>query len=514
MSQEDDLQPGMRVPGTQYVVQRTIGRGGHGVVVEVEHAFLAKSYVMKVLHATLADREEVARRMREEARILARIDHPNIVRVVDGGMTSEREARPYFVMSALKGEPLLNVLRRRGAGMGVKAAIHIALDVLDALDAAHMQHQLVHRDIKPANIFLCRLSPNEVRAVLLDFGVARVLASPLRHTQGPTFLGTLRYAAPEQLRGEATFSSDLYAVGICLFETLTGKHPLGLHKAHEDWVRAHTRTAPMPLQECIEAPASLEDFLHRALAKDEHDRFPSAFAMAGALRALLEEIPDTASEYGGDETEAMVLEHALTTVSRKTAWVPANAAAEDLAATPAQDGQDSTLDERAPAPRASEIPPSPALEAFRPSRNPLPDTWKKPRESYAPNGARGRPRLGFVAAAAALTVAGFWGYTHFARSPKKNPDAVIAHEPLATASPTPTLAPGLTAGAADQVLTPVAAAHATATPAARHNTKTISAADSKATPKPDQKQEPKPEVKRGKVTPDEATRLRAHAPIL
>ncbi len=502
MKQEEELQPGTRVPGTQYVVQRTLGRGGHGVVLEVEHAFLAKSYVMKVLHATLADSEEVARRMREEARILARMDHPNIVRVVDGGMTAERDARPYFVMSSLKGEPLLNVLRRRGVGIGAKAAIHIALDVLDALDTAHMQHQLVHRDIKPANIFLCRLNPNEVRAVLLDFGVARVLASPLRHTQGPTFLGTLRYAAPEQLRGDATFSSDLYAVGICLFETLTGKHPLGLHKAQEDWVRAHTRVEPMRLGDCIDAPASLEAFVARALAKKEEDRFPSAFAMAGALRLLLDELPDAVDNDAEDQTESMVLEHALTTVSRKTAWIPAAAAAPEM---PAPDALESTVDERQGRTPASLAPNPAALEAFRPSRNPLPETWKKPRESpvFRTTTEPNRIRMCLAAAAVFGLAIPAGNKLFFSPKPEAQETAHLA------ADPTP-------APAANPAVKPVPAGQPLLTPVMGETTEpTSSGVEATATSDKISRTPPAhPGPKRLKVSTDEVLRLRAHKPNL
>lgn len=449
MSSEDDPKPGERVAGTQYVVGRTLGRGGHGVVLEVEHAFLAKTYVMKLLHGTLSERDEVAKRMRAEARILARIEHPNIVRVVDGGMTAELNSRPYFVMSALRGEPLLDVLRRRGIGIGTKAAVHVALDVLDALDAAHMQHQLVHRDIKPANIFLHRVSPNEVRAVLLDFGVARVLASPMRQTQGPTFLGTLRYAAPEQLRGEATFASDLYAVAICLFETLTGKHPLGVHKAHEDWVRAHTRTEPMRLRDFVDGPASLEAFLLRAMAKKEEDRFASAYAMANQLRALLGDLPETDEDAPTDETEAMVLEHALTTVSRKTAWVPAAAAAEAPAAL------QSTADDREPKLILSEPPASPpeALAAFRPSRGPLPDTWKK-LPSIAPPAPATSKRWMVAMAIGALMgfgIAFAWSRTAKQRAPLQAETMLVnaaaptpAPDKAVLSAPPPELPPGPT----------------------------------------------------------------------
>src|SRR5882672_1045870 len=191
----DKYPRGQVIPGTQYRCVRLLGEGGFGSVYLVEHTFLESRAVLKTLHAHLVDRADVAERMHVEAKTLAKIQHPNVVEVRDGGITAEKPPRPYFVMEYLNGHTLAEVLRDLSRGIGLKSALDIIVDVLDGLDVAHTKHGVIHRDIKPANIFLHRAPTDHTVPKILDFGIAHVLSA--KRMTGEYFLGTHRYGAPE-----------------------------------------------------------------------------------------------------------------------------------------------------------------------------------------------------------------------------------------------------------------------------------------------------------------------------
>src|SRR5580692_9518402 len=196
---ERTYQPGELVPGTVYRVVRRIGAGGMGTVYDVEDTTIGKRYVLKTLHPQLGSREDLARRMKNEARTLARLNHSNIVEVFTAGVTSDDLRLPYYVMERLNGQSLRVVLEKKGQ-LERQHAYHIGIDLLDALDHAH-DKGVIHRDVKPDNIFLHRTPAGVTVTKLLDFGIVSLLDDGTRETAG-RFLGTLRYASPEQLRGE------------------------------------------------------------------------------------------------------------------------------------------------------------------------------------------------------------------------------------------------------------------------------------------------------------------------
>src|SRR5271170_2913059 len=220
---ERDYQPGDPVPGTVYRVVRLIGAGGMGTVYDVEDTTIGKRYVLKTLHPQLGAREDLARRMQNEARTLARLNHPNIVEVFTAGVTGDDLRLPYYVMERLNGQSLRLVLEKKGM-LDLVHAYHIAIDLLDALDHAH-DKGVIHRDVKPDNIFLHRTSAGVTLTKLLDFGIVSLLDSAVQETSGK-FMGTLRYAAPEQLRGDLLSpKADVYAAGLVLYEMLAGRGP-------------------------------------------------------------------------------------------------------------------------------------------------------------------------------------------------------------------------------------------------------------------------------------------------
>lgn len=276
---------GDAIPGTQYRYVREIGAGGHGCVYLVEHTFLESQAVMKLLHGDLIAQGDLAARMTREARTLAKLRHPNVVEVRDGGLTNEPAPRPYFVMEQLNGMSLRDMLRKTRRGLGVLPSLRIVTDILVGLDHAH-NAGVIHRDIKPDNVYLHRTPSSVTIAKILDFGIAHLLLGQ-RYT-GRYFLGTPRYAAPEQLRGETPSPrTDVYAAGLVLHELLTGESPFSSIKDIGALLNAHLNDAlPKPSLSNPDVPLTLDRFLESMLAKDPEERPPTAFAAAVALREI------------------------------------------------------------------------------------------------------------------------------------------------------------------------------------------------------------------------------------
>ena len=278
-------QPGVMIPGTVYRVVRHIGAGGMGTVYDVEDTTVGKRYVLKALHAELSSRRDLAKRMEAEARTLARLSHPNIVEVVTAGATTDDLRLPYYVMEKLNGQNLRTILSKKGS-LDLPHALHIAIDLLDALDNAH-DKGVIHRDVKPDNIFLHRSVNGVTMTKLLDFGIMRLLDAGPGATAG-RFMGTLRYAAAEQLRGEPLSpQTDLYAAALVLYEMVAGSGPFDDLVDPNKIAAAHIQSAPPPLLRWgVVVPESLEKLLRSALAKEPSRRPRDAFTFAAQLRNL------------------------------------------------------------------------------------------------------------------------------------------------------------------------------------------------------------------------------------
>jgi serine/threonine protein kinase len=276
-----EFKAGDLIPGTRYRVLGLLGVGGMGSVYEVEHTELGKRFVLKMLLSQLAPREDLVARLRNEQRALGRLEHPNIVAVTDAGVTSANA--PYFVMERLDGETLGARLFRSGI-LPVREAIDIAAGVLDGLAAAH-QIGVVHRDIKPQNIFIAAKN-NEPK--ILDFGVAKVADKSGAITARGVAVGTPRYMSPEQASGDALDGrSDVYAVGLLLFECVVGKGPFDDARDANEMLLAHlSHVAPRLSLRARAITPELDDFVARLLAKDREQRPRSAGEAAAALRAL------------------------------------------------------------------------------------------------------------------------------------------------------------------------------------------------------------------------------------
>ncbi len=290
-------EPGHVLEGTVYRVVRHLATGGMGSVYDVEDVTVEKRYVLKTLHPQLVSREDLARRMRDEAKSLARLQHPNIVDVITAGVTTDAQRMPFYVMERLIGQNLRVVLEKRGA-LEAAHAYRIGIDVADALEHAH-EHNLVHRDVKPENIFLHRNNNGTTTTKLLDFGIVRLLDRKASHTHGK-FIGTLRYASPEQITGRPIGpTTDIYSLGLVVYEMLCGRGPFD--DAGDPYAigSAHAGEPPPPLSRWVRVPLEVERFVATMLAKTPEERPRDCFVVASELRRFLhddEQIPRIATE--------------------------------------------------------------------------------------------------------------------------------------------------------------------------------------------------------------------------
>ncbi|MBI5537897.1 MAG: protein kinase [Deltaproteobacteria bacterium] len=277
--------PGQLVPGTVYRIVRPLGQGGMGEVYEVEHDNLGQRRALKVLARDFAGRDDLAERLRVEARGLARLKHPNLVEVYD--LATAADERIFFVMELLDGSTLRDLQRQRGR-LGVLPAVQIMAQVLDALHVAH-QAALIHRDIKPENIFICRSKIVK----LLDFGVAKTIDAwmPAQQLTGTGMtVGTPRYMSPEQAEGRVVDArSDLYSAGLVLWETLTGRAAFS-EPDPVDMLKAKLTRGVMPLDAAmLGIPESLAQAVMTACDRDPARRQATAAQFAIEIRRAVGE---------------------------------------------------------------------------------------------------------------------------------------------------------------------------------------------------------------------------------
>src|SRR4051795_2500377 len=261
----------MTVIGTliseRYRLEEKIGSGGMSSVYRAFDPTLERWVAIKLMHRDISDDPDQLEQVRREARAVASLNHPHVVTVIDAG---EDEGAPYIVFEYVEGETLKDRIRRLGM-LPVPEAVAYAIEIGRALSAAHAA-RLVHRDVKPQNVLIDR----DGRAKVTDFGIARSL-----ETEGLTaagrVLGTTDYVSPEQALGhKVTEQSDIYSLGICLYEMLTGEVPF----------RADTQVAvamqhvrePMPdvQRRRPEVSAALASVVERATAKETDNRYRTA----------------------------------------------------------------------------------------------------------------------------------------------------------------------------------------------------------------------------------------------
>ena len=271
-----DLAAGSELAG--FRIQVLLARGGMGVVYHATQLSLERPVALKVVAPDLSVEEEFRRRFLREVRIAASLDHPHVRPVYEAG---EADGVLYLAMRLVDGESLSHVLEREGALEPGRTAT-IVTQVAEALEAAHVAG-LVHRDVKPANVLLARASARE-HVYLCDFGVARRSEGATALTKTGGFVGSIVYAAPEQITGAPIDArTDLYALGCLLYECLTGEPPFPReHEAAVLWAHLN-EPPPLPSETRAELGDAFDGIVERSLAKDPGARFQSVAELASAL---------------------------------------------------------------------------------------------------------------------------------------------------------------------------------------------------------------------------------------
>jgi serine/threonine-protein kinase len=367
----------------RYRVETLLARGGMATVYKAVDTRLDRVVAVKVMHAELAADDDFVARFIGEARAVAQLSDPNVVNVFDQG---EDHGVVFLAMEYIEGRTLRDVLRERGR-LGAALALEVAESVLSALAAAH-RAGIVHRDVKPENV----LVGNNGRVKVADFGLARALSSSYKTTRG--LLGTVTYISPEQALGEkATPRSDVYSVGIMLFELLTGRPP---HDGPTDFVvvRSHIDDDVPPPSGVVPVPRAVDDLVVTATSRSPADRYADADDFLAALRTTRTSI----GGYPPDSDDTDIAQGPeLSVESRDSAGVTVDEALADLVASNHRElaAQDAVVDSPPPPP-----PPTAAktkvIDASPGDRDDEEPTEATPATSHSRDHGRRRGRRGLV----------------------------------------------------------------------------------------------------------------------
>jgi serine/threonine-protein kinase len=271
----------------RFRIESMLGRGGMGTVYRATHDFLRRVVAIKVLHPSLLGDPNVLGRFQREARAAARIEHPNVTRIVDYGHSED--GIPYLVMELLEADPLSKVILEQGP-MPVARTINILVRIAQALGAAHAVG-VIHRDLKPANVMLLDGDDPADRVKICDFGLAKIVepeeGDMALSAHGLGF-GTPEYMSPEHCAGEPVDQrGDIYSFGLIAFALLCARPPFT--GPPYEVTAAHVRKPPPSLFSVTgrtDIPDGLQQLVSRCLAKRPDDRFQSAAELVNALASL------------------------------------------------------------------------------------------------------------------------------------------------------------------------------------------------------------------------------------
>src|SRR5258708_5197538 len=266
----------------QYEVLELLGQGGMATVYKARQPSMDRFVAIKVISGDLLDNPEFISRFEREAWLIARLQHTNILPVYDYGRDNETL---YLVMRLVDGGSLDQRLRRGALSLGEVSRLLTPIGA--ALTYAHSEG-IIHRDLKPNNILLDR----QGAPYLTDFGIAKLVTSNLALTATGTVVGTPSYMAPEQWRGEEIDArTDIYALGVMLYEMLTGKLPFTGDTPYVLMYNHIDGLPPTPTALSPDLPEGVNEVIHKAMAKDPDDRYGSAEQMAAAFSSLLSALP-------------------------------------------------------------------------------------------------------------------------------------------------------------------------------------------------------------------------------
>jgi serine/threonine-protein kinase len=293
------------VLAARWRLDEKIDAGAMGEIFRGRHCVLGHTVAVKVMIPDAARDGASTERFLREARIAARLRHPHVVRVEDFGVSDE--GRSFLVMELLRGESLARRIAR-APRLTPAEVREIVRQLCDALDTAHAEG-IIHRDLKPENIFLCDPREGALHVKVLDFGVAKfadALSEGGHATASNALIGTPKYMSPEQARSSRDLDgrSDLWAVGMLVYEMLTGRHPFEGEAIAELLVAILTHRIPAPTSVCPSLPPSLDVWISRALARNRAERFATGRALSDALGDALDGRVDESWAEGWEPQEA------------------------------------------------------------------------------------------------------------------------------------------------------------------------------------------------------------------
>ena len=266
----------------RYLVEQPIGQGGMSTVYQARHTLVDRPVAVKVMSGNLVQDASLRERFRREAKNSAALAHPNIIEIYDYGETED--GSPFLVMELLNGAPLAQLIA--GGSIDPSTVVVLGLQIAQGLARAH-DFEVVHRDLKPENIFVCDAGSGRVIVKLLDFGIARSMHDSRLTNQGEIF-GTPQYMAPERITSIDTGPpADLYALGVMLFEMLTGRLPFVSEELTGYFLQHMQKAPPKPSDLVPQCPRRLEELILSLLEKKPEDRPVDAHAVIKELRALM-----------------------------------------------------------------------------------------------------------------------------------------------------------------------------------------------------------------------------------
>jgi serine/threonine-protein kinase len=273
------------VVADKYRIDARLGEGGMGVVFEATNVLTHKRVALKWIHPRTTDPEQATKRFLREARAAGRIAHPNVVDVYDVGRAGDSF---FLVMELLRGEPASRLIGSEAGPQPPSMLVDVLMPAMRGIHAAH-EAGVVHRDLKPDNLFLCRDAEGELETTkVLDFGISKAIAEEEELngiTKTGAVVGTPHYMAPEHLRGHRALDrrADVYALGVILYEGLTGVMPFHADTFPALVIKIATSTAPPPSQHRPSLDPALEAIVMKALAPEPADRFATVAELALAL---------------------------------------------------------------------------------------------------------------------------------------------------------------------------------------------------------------------------------------
>ncbi len=342
----------------QYEVKGEIGRGGMGRVYHAVHRLTGQEVALKMLLPQFSQDPRLRARFLNEAKVLAKLEHPNLVPLL---AFLEIGTRAFIVMPFIKGITLERMMRRQG-----RLSIDIVVDLFDQLCAAieHVhRHGVLHRDLKPSNVIV----RGDGRVMVTDFGIARAVGSEMMTLPGMV-VGTAEYLSPEQACGASKDDkrSDIYSLGILLYEMLTGQVPFHHPSAAEVLQRQVNAAPPPPRLVVPELPPALETVMLRALAKDPEKRFQSALEFANVVRTTVWPKPGTEEVRAGELAAAGFVAPGSAAAVRGAGSLPARPMSAPGGSAPATGVPGASLPVTEPAASNVKSPPAPAPEAAAP----------------------------------------------------------------------------------------------------------------------------------------------------